>query len=83
MCFFLPHKESPEKKHINKFLAPTQSRDNPAKLFMFMCFFLSLMTAQETLCESDRCIDALKKRRRVVKREGGRSLILYERGGGF
>ena len=27
------------KKHINKFLAPTQSRDNPANLFMFMCFF--------------------------------------------
>ena len=26
------------KKHINKFLAPTQSRDNPANLFMFMCF---------------------------------------------
>ena len=28
-----------QKKHINKFLAPTQSRDNPANLFMFMCFF--------------------------------------------
>ena len=27
------------KKHINKFLAPTQSRDNPANLLMFMCFF--------------------------------------------
>ena len=27
-----------KKKHINKFLAPTQSRDNPANLFMFMCF---------------------------------------------
>ena len=27
------------KKHINKFLAPTQSRDSPANLFMFMCFF--------------------------------------------
>ena len=27
------------KKHINKFLAPTRSRDNPANLFMFMCFF--------------------------------------------
>ena len=27
------------KKHINNFLAPTQSRDNPANLFMFMCFF--------------------------------------------
>ena len=26
------------KKHINKILAPTQSRDNPANLFMFMCF---------------------------------------------
>ena len=26
------------KKHIHKFLAPTQSWDNPANLFMFMCF---------------------------------------------
>ena len=26
------------KKHINKFLAPAQSRDNPANVFMFMCF---------------------------------------------
>ena len=28
-----------KKKHINNFLAPTQSRDTPANLFMFMCFF--------------------------------------------
>ena len=27
-----------QKKHINNFLAPTQSRDNPANLFMFMFF---------------------------------------------
>ena len=40
MCF--PQKEWPEKKHINKFLAPTQSRNNPTNLFMFMCFFFSL-----------------------------------------
>ena len=26
------------KQHIKKILAPTQSRDNPANLFMFMCF---------------------------------------------
>ena len=26
------------QKHINKFWAPTQSRDNPANLFMFVCF---------------------------------------------
>ena len=26
------------KKHINKILAPTQSQDNPAILFMFTCF---------------------------------------------
>ena len=32
-----------KKTHINKIPAPTQSRDNPANLFMFMCFFLSLM----------------------------------------
>ena len=35
LCVF-PHKEWPEKKHINKFLAPTQSRDNPTNLFMFI-----------------------------------------------
>ena len=26
------------KEHINKCLPPTQSRDNPANVFMFMCF---------------------------------------------
>ena len=26
------------KRHINKILPPTQSRDNPAHLFLFMCF---------------------------------------------
>ena len=26
------------KKYIKKIWAPTQSRDNPANLFMFMCF---------------------------------------------
>ena len=26
------------KKHINKILPPTQSRDNPQNLLMFMCF---------------------------------------------
>ena len=35
---FSPPKEMTRKKHINKFLAPTQSRDNPANLFMFVCF---------------------------------------------
>ena len=33
MCFS-PYKESPPK-NINNTLPPTQSRDNPAKLFMF------------------------------------------------
>ena len=36
--FFSPIRNDP-KKYINKFLAPTQSQDNPANLFMFMCFF--------------------------------------------
>ena len=27
-----------QKKHINEILPPTQSRDNPANLFMFTCF---------------------------------------------
>ena len=39
LCAFLPHKERPEKKK----LPPTQSWDNPANLFMFMCF--SLLTS--------------------------------------
>ena len=44
--FFLPHKEWPEKHtHTNKFLAPTQSRGNPAIclclcVFFFPWFFL-------------------------------------------
>ena len=50
LCVFLPHKEwkkKKKKKHINKILAPTQSRDNPANLFMFMCFsFSSRMVAE-------------------------------------
>ena len=36
--FFSPIRNDP-KKHINKILPPTQSRDNPANLFMFMCVF--------------------------------------------
>ena len=39
--FFLPKRDDPDnnkKAHINKFLAPNQSQDNPASLFMFMCF---------------------------------------------
>ena len=36
MCVFSPPQEMTQKKHINKILAPTQSRDNPANLFMFM-----------------------------------------------
>ena len=38
LCVFSPIRNE-KKKHINKFLAPTQSRDNPANLFMFMCVF--------------------------------------------
>ena len=37
--FFSPVRNDPEKC-IKTFLPPTQSRDNPAHLFMFMCFFL-------------------------------------------
>ena len=41
MCVFSlsPPQGMTRKKHINNFLAPTQSRDNPANLLMFMCFF--------------------------------------------
>ena len=28
-----------QKTHINIILPPAQSQDNPANLFMFMCFF--------------------------------------------
>ena len=38
MCFF-SHIRNDPKKHINKFLPPTQSRDNPANLFMFMFYY--------------------------------------------
>ena len=38
------------KKHINNFLASTQSRDNPANMFMFMCFLLQNGPA-EVQCE--------------------------------
>ena len=41
MCF-LPIRNDP-KKHKNKILTPTQSRDNPANLFMFMCFFFPIL----------------------------------------
>ena len=37
MCFFSPIPNDP-KENKNKFLPPTQSRDNPANLFLFMCF---------------------------------------------
>ena len=38
MCFFSPIRNDPKKTHKQIFgLAPTQSRDNPANLFM--CFF--------------------------------------------
>ena len=37
LCFFYPIRNDP-KKHINKFLPPNQSRDNPARLFMFVRF---------------------------------------------
>ena len=34
------------KKHINKFLAPTQSRDYPSNLFTFVFFFFSTLRLQ-------------------------------------
>ena len=38
--FFYPIRNDPKrKKHINKILAPTQSRDNPANLFYVCVFF--------------------------------------------
>ena len=36
-----------QKKHINKILAPTQSRDNPAN--MFVCF----SCPEFSMCDSD------------------------------
>ena len=38
MSIFSPIRNGPKKKHIHRILPPTQSRDNPAHLFMFMCF---------------------------------------------
>ena len=46
MCFFSsPIRNDPPKKHINKILPPTQSEDNPANIFMFMCFYFSWVFA--------------------------------------
>ena len=36
--FFSPIRNDPKKTHKKKILPPAQSRDNPANLFMFMCF---------------------------------------------
>ena len=36
--FCLLFSKNDPKKHINKILAPTQSRDNPGHMFMFVCF---------------------------------------------
>ena len=52
LCVFSPPKGMTRKKHINKILAPTQSRDNPANLFMFMCFFFSRKEVHFGLSES-------------------------------
>ena len=50
--FFSPKGNDPKKKkHINKFLAPTQSRDNPENLFMFMCFSFP----ENSPCVSKQC----------------------------
>ena len=43
MCFSPPIRNDlktsgDSEKNINNFLTPAQSRDNPANLFMFMCF---------------------------------------------
>ena len=38
MCFFSPIRNDPKKTHHKQLSAPTQSRDNPANLFMFTCF---------------------------------------------
>ena len=37
MCSFTPKMKEPQE-HVNTFLPPTQSVDNPPKLLMFMCF---------------------------------------------
>ena len=40
MCFLFPPQGMTPKTHINMFLPPTQSRDNPPNLlFVYMCFF--------------------------------------------
>ena len=57
--FFSPIRNDPKKKkHINKFLAPTQSRDNPANLFMFMCVFSCPHAVLKTLRVVDQYGDS-------------------------
>ena len=41
VCFFLSPIRNDPKNTLKHIFAPTQSRDNPANLFMFMCVFLS------------------------------------------
>ena len=43
LCVFSPPKGMTRKKHINNILPPAQSQDNPANLFMFMCFSFPCM----------------------------------------
>ena len=47
------------KKHINNFLVPNQSRDNPANLFMFIGFFFSpiyVRRSRKGFCRNPRGI---------------------------
>ena len=39
--------------------------------------YIAIQNFRENLCESERCIDALKKRRRVLKKRGR---VLKKRG---
>ena len=54
------------KKHINKILPPTHSRDNPANLFMFMCF--SFPEEQPELLEMLQGGNAQKSKHVIAKR---------------
>ena len=46
------------EKHMNKLLAPTQSLDNPADLFMFVCFIFPWFPEDGKLGVKSLCLNS-------------------------
>ena len=54
MCFFLRHKEWPEKNH-KQILPPTQSRDNPACVYVYVFLFPWTKLCDDTSADGRPC----------------------------